>query len=333
MHSLRFAGVATLAASALLFAAATANAKPTLKSITSLPPNISQAQSFIVYFAEAIKKEKDAPVSIDFLGGPEVQPPNRAHNAVQRGIIDMLHGPAGYYAGQVPQAFALMATRHPVSKLWESGAFDVLQPIWAKQLNARILAWGEANLPMHVWTTFEPKESAKGLDLVGKKIRTTPTYRAFLEQLGATPIQMPAGDIYTGLQRGVVDGFAWPQTGVPALGLADMVKYRIDPGFYRANSIVIINLDAWNKLSKAEKDFLETRARSYESFSEKMMVEDMKKEEAQLLAKGMKVHAIAGPAGKAYLQNAYDAMWKRVEGLTKGEGMDQLRAKFYTPID
>lgn len=161
----------------LLATGAAADTKPTLRAITSLPPNVSQAQSFIISFAEAIKKDAGAPVAVSFLGGPEVQPPNRAHNAVQRGIVEILHGPTGYYAGQVPETFALMASRHPVGTLWENGAFDLLQPVWQAKLNARILAWGESNLPMHIWTQFEPKLTDKGPDLTGKKIRSTATYR------------------------------------------------------------------------------------------------------------------------------------------------------------
>lgn len=315
----------------LLAAGAAAQTKPTLRAITSLPPNVSQAQSFIIYFAEAIKKDASAPVNVNFLGGPEVQPPNKAHNAVQRGVVEMLQGPAGYYAGQVPESFALMGSRHPVGKLWETGAFDVLQPVWAKKLNARILAWGESNLPMHIWTQFEPKLVAAGPDLRGKKIRTTPTYRGLLVGLGATPINMPGGDIYTGMQRGVIDGFAWPETGVPALGLADMVKYRIDPGFYRANSLLIVNLDTWNKLTQAQKTYLEKAARVYEAESEKMMLRDMEKEEKELLAKGMKLFKLEGGQEKAFLKTAYDAMWARLDELMKGDTA-KLREKFYTEI-
>jgi TRAP-type C4-dicarboxylate transport system substrate-binding protein len=315
----------------LLAAGAAAQTKPTLRAITSLPPNVSQAQSFIIYFAEATRKDPAAPVAINFLGGPEVQPPNKAHNAVQRGVVEMLHGPAGYYAGQVPESFALMGSRHTVGKLWESGAFDVLQPIWAKKLNARILAWGESNLPMHIWTQFEPKVVERGPDLKGKKIRTTPTYRGLLAGLGATPVNMPAGDIYTGLQRGVIDGFAWPETGVPQLGVADMVKYRIDPGFYRANSLLIINLDSWNRLNQAQKDYLVKTARSYEAESEKMMLRDMQKEEKELIGRGMKLLKLEGAQEKAFLKVAYDAMWARLDELMKGDTA-KLREKFYTEI-
>ena len=329
MKRMQGTGLAALLVGVMM--AGAAGAETTLKAITSLPPSIPQAQSFLIYFVDAIKKDKNAPVKIDFLGGPEVQPPNKAHNALQRGIVDLLHGPAGYYTGQIPEAYALMATRHPVPKLWESGAFDLLQPLWKKKLNARIVAWGEATLPMHVWTTFKPKQTPKGVDLSGKKLRTSPTYKAFLSALGATPILMPAGDIYTALQRGVIEGFAWPETGLPQLGVAEMVKYRIDPGFYRANSIVIINDDVWTKLSKAEKDYLTKLAHEYEAASAEMMTREQEKEEKLLLDKGMKILTLEGAAANSYLKMAYNAMWERLEGLVKSD-TSKLREKFYTEI-
>jgi TRAP-type mannitol/chloroaromatic compound transport system substrate-binding protein len=42
------------------------------------------------------------------------------------------------------------------------------------------------------------------------------------------------GEVYTALERGVVDGYGWPTAGIFDLGWHEKTKFRVDPGFYTA---------------------------------------------------------------------------------------------------
>ena len=74
-------------------------------------------------------------------------------------------------------------------------------------------------------------------------------YRDFFSALGATVMQTAPGEVYTALERGVVDGYGWPIGGIFDLNWQEKTKYRVDPGFYDAEVSLIVNLDAWKKLS------------------------------------------------------------------------------------
>lgn len=298
-----------------------------LRTVTSLPTTLTVTQSFLQNFVPKANQLGAGQYKIDYKGGPEVVPASKGASAIQRGIVDVLWGPAGYYAGTVPEAYAMMGSHRPVAELWANGGFDLLNKVWAKKLNARILAWGESETQMHVYTAFKPKVSPIGPDLTGKKIRTSPTYLALLKALGATPVRMPGPEVYTGLQRGVIDGFAWPVSGVTQLGVGDLIKYRVDPGFYRNNGIVIINLDVWNRLSKAGKDALEKASRYYEKASLKFMADDIERETSVLAKKGMKILKLEGEVAKKYIETADNAMWQRLDSLVEGD-TSALKAKF-----
>lgn len=305
---------------------ATADETP-LRAVTSLPTTLTVTQSFLQNFVPKANELGKGQYRIEYKGGPEVVPASKGASAIQRGNIDLLWGPAGYYAGTVPEAYAMMGSHKPVGELWANGGFDLLNEIWAKKLNARILAWGESETQMHVYTVFKPQVTPIGPDLSGKKMRTSPTYLALLKAMGATPVRMPSPEIYTGLQRGVIDGFAFPVSGVTQLGVGDLIKYRVDPGFYRNNSIVIINLDVWNRLSKAGKDALEKASRHYEEASLKFMADDIERESKVLAEKGMKVLKLEGEVAKKYIETADNAMWQRLDTLVKGD-TSALKAKF-----
>ena len=58
----------------------------------------------------------------------------------------------------------------------------------------------------------------------------------------------------------MVDGLAWPKGSLAKYGWQRFLKYRIGPNFYGATQFVVINLDKYNKLSKAHKNLLAKQA-------------------------------------------------------------------------
>ena len=47
-------------------------------------------------------------------------------------------------------------------------------------------------------------------------------------------MQTAPGEVYTALERGVVDGYGWPIGGIFDLNWHERTKFRVDPGFYDA---------------------------------------------------------------------------------------------------
>ncbi len=51
------------------------------------------------------------------------------------------------------------------------------------------------------------------------------------------------GEVYTALERGVVDGYGWPVLGIFDFGLEKVTKFRLDPGFYSVDVNLMVNHD------------------------------------------------------------------------------------------
>lgn len=324
------AGLA-LAVIALLAAGPAIQAKEAvLRAQTALPKKHDLSQSFLDLFVARINQEGKGIVHVQYVGGPEVTPARKAAPALQRGVIDMLHSPAAYYAGITPQSLSLMATTHTPAEVRANGGFDIIQDVWTSKLNAKIIAWGESGAQFHLYLVKEPGRHADGtLDLTGFKIRSTGAYRALINALGGAPVQMPVSDVYTALQRGVVDGFGWPTVGLGALGLAKAVKYRIDPPFYHLANLLLVNRDKWNSLPKAAQDLLLKVGAEYETASIQRMHDRAKADEAVVLKAGVKVITLEGKAADDYLAKAYGSMWKRIEGRMSAADAATLRSKMY----
>ncbi|MBF0280703.1 MAG: TRAP transporter substrate-binding protein DctP [SAR324 cluster bacterium] len=326
--SIRLAAVAVTLALSLSLNAKLQAMEVVVTAVTALPTKHDLSQTFLELFVKRVNDEGKGIVRVDYKGGPEVIPQKKSAQAVQRGAIDMLHSPAAYHAGITPQSAALMATNMTPKEVRANGGFDHIRGIWDKKLNTQIISWSEAAAQFYLYMVREPTYRADGtVDLTGYKVRSTGAYRALLEALGASPISMPVSDVYTALERGVVDGFGWPSVGLKALGLANAVKFRIDPPFYHLANLVLLNNDKWGTLPQAAKDILLKVGEEYELSSSKRMMEKGAEDEAAILEAGVKIIKLSGKAEKDYLDAAYGSAWKRIAKRLDANEVSLLKSK------
>lgn len=97
-------------------------------------------------------------------------------------------------------------------------------------------------------------------DFAGVKIRVPGGYvHDLLNALGATPLFMPAPEIYEKLSRGVIDGGAFSYEAVTAFNLIDHVRHtmRVPGGLYNSTWYMVMNEDRWDAISDADRAAIE----------------------------------------------------------------------------
>src|SRR5262249_43862543 len=148
-----------------------------------------------------------------------------------------------------------------MAELRKNGGYDYMAALYAQKMNAILLARIVDDNPFHLYLN----KRIASPDLKGLKLRITPVYRDFFQALGGTVVQTAPGEVYTALERGVVDGYGWPITGVFDLGWNERTKYRVDPGFYSAEVSILINKTVWEGLSPSQQDVLRKAAEKSEA--------------------------------------------------------------------
>jgi TRAP-type C4-dicarboxylate transport system substrate-binding protein len=173
---------------------------------------------------------------------------------------------------------------------------------------------------------YKPRVSEKtGLDLSGFKMRSTAGYHPMFKKMGAVPINISPGDVYTSLERGVVKGLAWPEGGVARYGWSKFIKYRIGPGWWRTSSTIVMNLDAYKKLSQKHRDALEKASLAYEDRSRETLRKLVLIDNQKVFASGVKHVDLKGKAATAYLDVAYNATWDAAKKRMPAETYNKLR--------
>ena len=68
-------------------------------------------------------------------------------------------------------------------------------------------------------------------DLKGKKVRGTPAYHPLIRMLGGAPVVLPIPEVYTALEKGVIDGAMSPVVGLLGVRWHEVAKYLAQPSF------------------------------------------------------------------------------------------------------
>ena len=172
----------------------------------------------------------------------------------------------------------------------------------------KLLALPQSSLPGYQIMLRRPLPASG--DLQGFKIRGNPTYLSVINMLGASMVTLPVPEVFTSMEKGVIDGFAFPSFGVVSTRLNEVSKFMLRPAMGISTNPLLVNLAAWNRMPAAEqKIFLEESRKAEDRWTaevDKLIVD----EEKELLAKGLQIVQM-GDAAKAKLQAAWS------EGLLK----------------
>lgn len=289
---------------ALLLTNTAAAQEVTLKAVTAFAENTTYSRPF-ERFINRVNEDGKGILRINYIGGPKAMPPFEVGNALKGGVIDIANATGAFYTNVMPEADAWKLTERPMTELRRNGGYAAMAAIYAQKLNAIFLARLVDNNPFHLYVN-KPIASP---DLTGFKLRITPVYRDFFQALGGTVVQTSPGEVYTALERGVVDGYGWPITGVFDLGWHEKTKYRVDPGFYTAEVSVLINKSSWDRLAEAQKEVLRKAAERGEAEAIAEFAEENEREIKRQAAAGIQTIKFEGAMGGAYLAKAYQAGW------------------------
>ena len=291
----------------LAIAAGAASAQEvTLKAVTSFAEKTQFSKNF-ERFIDKVNADGKGKVQINYIGGPRAMPPFEVGNAVRTKVVDIANVTGAFYTNLMPEADAFKLISKPMSEQRKDGTWEYLNQLHNQKLNAYYLARQFHNVPFHIYLNKRPDK----LDFTGLKIRVTPVYKDIVEALGGTAITTPPGEVYTALERGVVDGYGWPITGIFDLGWEKVTKFRLEPGFYAVEVNVLVNLDTWKSLNDAQKKVLADAAAWLEGLdSENEAL--IKAERDKQGAAGIQPITFSEADSKAFLAKSNDVAWQSV---------------------
>jgi TRAP-type C4-dicarboxylate transport system substrate-binding protein len=297
--------ILALFAAAATFAPASAQ-ELTLRAVSAFAEKTQFSRNF-ERFIERVNNTGKGVIKINYIGGPRAVPPFEVGNAVRTRVVDMANVTGAFYTNLMPEADGFKLIGKPMTEQRQNGTWEYINELHNKKLNSWYLARQFHNVPFHIYLT---KKISK-LDFTGMKIRVTPVYRDIVQARGGTPINTPPGEVFTALERGVVDGYGWPITGIFDLGWEKATKFRVEPAFYSVEVNVLVNLDAWKGLNDVQRKVLNEAAAWLEGLDSENVAAIKAERERQAKA-GIQGLDFGPRESKKFLDEANEVAWQSV---------------------
>jgi TRAP-type mannitol/chloroaromatic compound transport system substrate-binding protein len=219
-------------------------------------------------FADRVAFLTDNRVRIQVFPGGALGNALRVSETVKNGVADMGHLWMGWDWGADTTTVVFggyagsMDTDRMLHWLYEGGGLEL-------QREFRQEKFGVISMPLFIRTAEAFLHSRKPVrdldDLRGLKLRTAGAWIDMSRSLGAAPVTTPQGEIYTALERGVIDATEWGTLWENiSTGFHRVARYVVIPGVHQPTAPfeLVINPASWNRLSERDRRIIEHAARS-----------------------------------------------------------------------
>ncbi len=233
--------------------------------VTTWPPNFPIIGDGCNLFAEWVEQMSGGRLQIRVYGGGELIPPLETFDAVSSGTAQLGHGAAYYWAGKIPAAqfFASvpfgMNDQQVSSWILNGGGIELWKELYAPFNLVPYLA-GNTRAQMGGWFNREINEVS---DLKGLKMRIPGLGGRVFERAGGSAILSAGSEIYTNLERGVIDATEWlgPFHDYK-MGFHKIAKYYYSPGWHEAGTALelMVNSQSLQELPQDLQVILATAA-------------------------------------------------------------------------
>jgi TRAP-type mannitol/chloroaromatic compound transport system substrate-binding protein len=237
------------------------NKKISLKLVTSWPDNFPIMGTGVAKFAERVKEVSGGTINIEVFGKNRLVPALQVFDATSTGTVDIFHSGPYYWKGK-NSAISIfggvpfgMTPVESMSWFKNGGGYELWREIYDRY-NLYPFLGGNTGPQMGGWFRKEIKSLE---DLKGLKMRIPGLGGELFSMLGVNPILLPAGEIFSSLERGIIDASEWVG---PALDIKmgfDRVAKFYYSGWNEPGSILELtfNKNSFKKLSTEQQTMIE----------------------------------------------------------------------------
>jgi len=254
-----------------------------LKLATSWPAHFPIMGTGVDNFAKRCRELSGGTLEIKVYPKNILVPAMQVFDSASANQLDAFHSGVYYWKGK-NSAFSIfggmplgLTSEEMMTWLRFGGGMELWRELYAK-FNLYPLVGGSTGPQMGGW--FK-KEINSLSDLKGLKMRIPGLGGEVMKKLGVNPILLPAGEIFTALDRGTIDATEWVGPALDRMmGFDKAAKYYYT-GWHEPGSILEItfNKARWNKLSKEHQAIITSASEEMTS----IMVQEFRYKNAKAL--------------------------------------------------
>jgi TRAP-type mannitol/chloroaromatic compound transport system substrate-binding protein len=255
------------AGSALLSGAPAVHAKKAVnwRMVTAWPPRFPVLGEGADMLSKLVEEMSAGRMKIRVYGGGELVPPLETFDAVSQGVVEMGHGAAYYWAGKAPAAQFFTAipfgmnAQHMNAWIYSGGGLELWKEVYADFGVVPVPA-GNTGVQMGGWFN---KDINSINDIKGLRMRIPGLGGKVIARAGGAAVLSAGSEIYTNLERGVIDATEWVGPYHDYLmGFYKVAKYYYYPGWHEPGSVLelIVNKKRLDRLPTDIQEIIRSAA-------------------------------------------------------------------------
>ncbi|PXF31666.1 C4-dicarboxylate ABC transporter substrate-binding protein [Pokkaliibacter plantistimulans] len=236
-------------AAALSLTTAYASATTTLRFSHFWPATSAIHKEVFQAWADDVEKASNGELKVQLFPSQTLTKADAAYQGAVNGISDIAATAQGYTAGRFPLT---QVVELPGVSLSATQGGCITQSLYDKGMladeykDSHVLFMFSTG-PGYIHTT--DKEVKVPDDLKGLRIRRpSAVVGKILTELGAQPIGMPAPEIYSSMQRGLLDGVSLPWEGMKTFRLNELSNQHTQVPFYSLVFVATMNKKTYDRL-------------------------------------------------------------------------------------
>ena len=221
------------------------------------PPTHIQSKLAEAWCKE-VEKRTNGQVKVEYFPGQTLTKANQSYDGVVEGLSDIGFSVLAYTAGRFPVMSVIdLPLGYPSGKVATAVINEVYNKFQPKEFNDTKVMYLHAHGPGFIHSKDKPIRKIE--DMKGLKFRAHGTSAEVVAALGGTPVAKPMPETYEMLQKGVVDGAAYPLESNKGWKLADVTKYctAAYASAYTTSFFVVMNKDKWNSIPPDAQKIIE----------------------------------------------------------------------------
>ncbi len=182
-----------------------------------------------------------------------------------KGIADMAYLNISFTPGRFPITDLVTFSYASSAEAMTEGLMELMKKGYLNKEYANVkLLYVFTGGPCHLMWRKGTKPATSLVELKGMKIRIPGmAARDLITTAGATPVSIPMPEVYTALERGVIDGVFSTAEVLDTFRLAHVSNEITKVNFLTFAFATLMNKNTWEKLPKEAKDVLERNRAKY----------------------------------------------------------------------
>ena len=290
-----------------------------IKVVSTLAADHQYTKDIVPMWIDMIENEVEG-VEIEWIGGPESIPQESLLSSVQSGIVDVAFVFGTDFRDELRVTESLSISPLTPSEERDIGYYDYVAEEFGKADVTYLGRW-LGGFGYYLWTNEEINTLE---DFKGLKIRSNPFYRSIINELGATPVNVSAGDVYTSLERNLVDGFAFPLLGPREGGWTEVTQYLINAEFAEQVSVILMNPDTFSSFTEEEREKIKSVTAEFEPLMVEYFEKENEKELQTVIDSGVTVLELPDKDIEKFQDLVYDGIQLQMEELLSDEEIKEI---------